>query len=70
MHVSDLQKLLDAETELHDIAFDMEEVRLVNREIVRFLAACEAKGIELKNCPTYIREWIETGSNARYERRC
>lgn len=27
-------------------------------ETVIFLAECEAEGIELKNCPAYIREWI------------
>jgi len=25
---------------------------------VRFLSDCESKGIELVNCPLYIREWI------------
>jgi hypothetical protein len=31
----------------------------VDRDIVRFLRACEADGIELRNCPPYIRAWIE-----------
>ena len=60
-HVSELQKLFDAEAEIADITLDLEEVRLVGREAVRFLATCEAAGFELKNCPSYIREWIETG---------
>jgi len=25
---------------------------------VRFLALCESNGIELRNCPLYMREWI------------
>jgi hypothetical protein len=62
-HVSDLQKLFEAEAELADITLDLEEVRLVDREAVRFLAACEARGIKLKNCSSYIREWIDTGSS-------
>jgi hypothetical protein len=62
-HVSELQKLLEADGELRDIEFDLEEVRLVDRESVRFLKTCEARGIKLKNCPSYIREWIETGSD-------
>jgi len=33
----------------------LQEVRLVYREGVRFLANCKAKGIKLKNCPAYIR---------------
>jgi hypothetical protein len=58
-----LQKLFEAEAELADITLDLEEVRLVDREAVRFLAACEARGIKLKNCSSYIREWIDTGSD-------
>ena len=67
MHVSELQKLLEADADLGAIEFDLEEVRLVDRESVRFLASCEARGIKLKNCPSYIREWIETGSDKSYE---
>ena len=60
-HVSELQELLAGEAEVAKIALDLEEVRLVDREAVRFLAACEARGIGLRNCPSYVREWIETG---------
>jgi hypothetical protein len=28
---------------------------------VKFLAICEVDGIELRNCPSYVREWIEKG---------
>jgi hypothetical protein len=66
-HVSELQQLLDAEGEGRYVTLDLEEVRLVDREAVRFLGACEAKGIQLKNCPSYIREWIEKGSGTGYE---
>lgn len=58
--VSELQKLLAGEAQAK-AALDLEEVRLVDREVVRFLAACEARGISLRNCPSYVREWIETG---------
>ena len=40
------------------IALEMAEVTLVDVEAVRFLSACETQGIELRNCPAYIREWI------------
>jgi anti-anti-sigma regulatory factor len=62
-HVPELQELLGNEAEVSRIAFDLEEVRLVDREAVRFLAGCEARGIRLRNCPSYVREWIETGGN-------
>jgi hypothetical protein len=62
-----LQELFDAEGEVREITVDLEEVRLVDRESVRFLASCKARGIQLKNCPSYIRQWIETGSGTAYE---
>ena len=65
--VSELQKLLEAEAELRKVTLDLDELRLVDREAVRFLAACEAGGIKLENCPSYVREWIETGRDKGYE---
>ena len=59
-NVPELQELLAGEAEVAKTALDLEEVRLVDREAVRFLAACEARGIGLRNCPSYVREWIET----------
>ncbi|HEV8487370.1 MAG TPA: hypothetical protein VGV87_27730 [Blastocatellia bacterium] len=41
----------------------LEEVTLVDRDIVQLLARCEAKGIELLNCPPYVREWISRESS-------
>lgn len=37
---------------------DLEELKLVDRDVVHFLGVCESKGIELRNCAPYIREWI------------
>jgi len=65
MQVSELQHVLDAEGA--HTALDLEEVKLAGREAVRFLAACEARGIELKNCPSYIRQWIGIRSDASYD---
>jgi hypothetical protein len=62
--VPELQELLNGEMAPRDITFDLEEVRLVDREAVSFLRSCEARGIKLRNCPSYIREWIETGSDS------
>ncbi len=60
--VPDLKNLVEAETAVA-ITIDLSEVRLVDRQAVKFLAACETRGITLRNCPAYIREWIETGSD-------
>ena len=37
---------------------DFEGVTLVDVEVVRFLNACAAAGIELVHCSPYIREWM------------
>ena len=34
------------------------DLTLVDAEAVRFLAVCQARGVELDNCPRYIRDWI------------
>ena len=51
---------LDAELRRYRLrlAFDLAEATLVDQMVVRFLAAREAEGVELRHCPRYIREWI------------
>jgi hypothetical protein len=39
-------------------AVDLRDVLLVDSEGAKCLAHCEMKGIELKNTPAYIREWV------------
>ena len=41
------------------VALDLGEVTLVDVDAVRFLRDAESDGIELHNCPPYIREWID-----------
>lgn len=62
-HISDLRELLNTGVG-PDITFDLKEVRLADRGSVRFLAACEARGVRLQNCPPYIRHWIEEKKEA------
>jgi ABC-type transporter Mla MlaB component len=40
------------------IAIDLAEVGLVDRGAVNLLVLIETRGVELRNCPPYIREWI------------
>jgi hypothetical protein len=37
---------------------DLSEVTLVDLVVVRFLINCEDEGVELVQCPPYVREWI------------
>ena len=66
-NLPELQELLDAEAEPTEVTLDLTEVKLVDREAIRFLVACKARGIELKDCPSYIRRWIEQGSDIGHE---
>ena len=58
-YVEVLQELTENEKTANDrLALDLTEVTVVNLEAVRALIVAEARGIELRNCPAYVREWI------------
>ena len=44
---------------LEPVALDLQQVRLVDLDAVHFLAAAERRGVELRNLPRYVREWIQ-----------
>jgi hypothetical protein len=56
-HLAELSAQLDAVGS--NALLDLGEVSLVNLEVVRFLAISESRGIQLLNCPAYIRKWID-----------
>ena len=56
--IDELHRLLELEDTSRNIALDLRDVTLVDRDGVKFLADCEVNGIQLENCPAYIREWI------------
>ena len=41
------------------IVLDLREVRLADRDAVKFLKSCERGGMKLENCPAYVREWMD-----------
>ena len=56
--VAQLSTLLAAETAGRALVLDLKDLLLADREVVRFLRACEGQGILLRNCPPYIRIWM------------
>jgi hypothetical protein len=62
--VPDLVAILRSESSAHRIILDLEQVKLVDRDTVLFLALCEMLGATLRNCSAYIREWINQERNA------
>jgi hypothetical protein len=39
-------------------AIDLKNVLLIERDAVKFMVVAEANGVELRNCPPYVREWV------------
>jgi hypothetical protein len=56
--VAELKRLLSLERVGQVIALDLQNVTLIDRDAVGFLAHCEMENMRLDNCPAYIREWI------------
>ena len=46
-------------TDYRSIVLDLRDVRLADRDAVKFLRDCEADGMKLENCPAYVREWMD-----------
>ena len=57
--IAELRRLFELQTDYRAIIVDLKDVSLVDREVMGFLARCEADGVSLENCPPYIREWME-----------
>jgi hypothetical protein len=57
-NVTELSRLCEAIEEGRELVLDLEEVKLVDQDVVRFLERWEGNGARLQNCPAYIRHWI------------
>ena len=55
-HIGTIEEMLA--TEDGRVVLDLGEVTLVDRETVHWLARCELQGVELGNCPPFLREWV------------
>ena len=65
MQLEHVEQLRAEMEEVEGVVLDLEDVKLVDREAVRFLSECEANGTELRHCSAYIREWIAKEKNTR-----
>jgi hypothetical protein len=55
-HVGTIEELIARQGGL--VAIDLSQLILIDRHAVCYLAGCEMRGIELRNCPLFIREWL------------
>ena len=56
--IAELETLINSETNGRRIVLDLKDLTLVNENAITFLERCEANSITMKNCPAYVREWI------------
>ena len=56
--IPELLTLMKSESSWRGVVLDLEQIKLVDRDAVLFLALSEAVGARLRNCSAYIREWI------------
>jgi hypothetical protein len=59
---------MKSESSDRGIVLDLRHVKLVDRDVVQFLAGREAAGTELRNCSAYIREWITQEKNTMQQK--
>jgi hypothetical protein len=64
-HVVELEVLFSMG--LGPIVLDLANVTLVNQGAVSFLVRAESRGIQIVNCPDYVRSWMANESGPRTE---
>jgi hypothetical protein len=62
-HIGELGTLIAAEGKERRIILDLRDMTLTGQDGIAFLAQCEAAGIALVNCDSYVREWIKIQNN-------
>ena len=55
-HIEELKAQIKVGAE--SVTLDLNEVTLVDLDVIRFLATCQAEGIPLVHCSRYIYNWI------------
>jgi hypothetical protein len=60
MSLQELSHLIARARPGRAVTLELRDLLLADREAVGFLRSCMEKGIELRNCPRYIRTWMES----------
>jgi hypothetical protein len=60
MSLQELSHLIARARPGRAVTLELKDLLLADREAVGFLRACLEKGIELRNCPRYIRTWMQS----------
>jgi hypothetical protein len=57
--IAELRRLFECQGDYCDIVLDLKDVSVIDRDVMHFFVRCEADGVNLENCPAYVREWME-----------
>ena len=57
--IPELRRLFECQKDYRDIVLDLKDVSVIDRDVMCFFVRCEADGVKLENCASYIREWME-----------
>jgi hypothetical protein len=57
--IAELRRLFECQADICDIVLDLKDVSVIDRDVMSFFARCEVDGVQLENCASYIREWME-----------
>jgi hypothetical protein len=68
-NLPDLKSVITAEPKPAQIALDLKDLTLVDQESVEYLGQCEDNDVELRNCPTYVRDWIDLSRRQKSRRK-
>lgn len=60
MSLQELSHLIARARPGRAVTLELGDLLLADREAVGFLRACLKRGIELRNCPRYIRAWMDS----------
>jgi hypothetical protein len=56
--IAELKRLFELQADYPDIILDLKDVGVIDRDVMRFFMRCEADGVKLENCASYICEWM------------
>ena len=54
----ELSALVALEASARAVTLELKDLVLVDRDAVGFLRSCAERGMQLRNCPQYIRTWM------------
>jgi hypothetical protein len=68
-NLAEVRAVIAAESKVSRIVLDLRDLMLVDQEAVEYFGQCENNDVNLRNCPTYIRDWIDLSRKQKPKRK-